>query len=55
MADPLTSSAGAGSQLLGKQMIRSCPEGRKYPVNKGFLTQSKKQDHKAERNGALGK
>lgn len=44
MAGHSTWLAGAGSQQWGKQMLRSCAEGRAYPANKRFLTQSKKQD-----------
>lgn len=55
MVDPAAWSAAAGGKPLGTQMGWGCPEGTEYPGNKGFLTQSKQQDFKAERNGALGK
>ena len=55
VVNPEARSAIVGGEPWGTQMWWGCPEGRGYPGNKGFLTRSKKQDLKAERNGALGK
>lgn len=51
MAQPTLSPRPA----LRTTRAMSLPEGGEHPVIKGFLTQSKKRDREAERNGALGK